>query len=58
MGYYGTGVTGIMGGYPGQYQWSSMPNPTPLQTALGVGATAGGIWGNVMGPMRGDLNRG
>ena len=49
MGYYGTGVTGIMGGYPGQYQWSSMPNPTPLQTALGVGATMGGIWGNVMG---------
>ena len=39
MGYYGTGVTGIMGGYPGQYQWSSMPNPNPLQTALGVGAT-------------------
>ncbi len=53
MGYYGTGVTGIMGGYPGQYQWSSVPNPTPLQTALGVGATMGGIWGNVMGPERG-----
>ena len=53
MGYYGTGVTGIMGGYPGQYQWSSQPNPTPLQTALGVGATMGGIWGNVMGPQRG-----
>jgi len=53
LGYYGTGVTGIMGGYPGQYQWSSQPNPTPLQTALGVGATAGGIWGNVMGPQRG-----
>jgi len=50
MGYYGTGVTGIMGGYPGQYQWSSVPNPNPLQTALGVGATMGGIWGNVMGP--------
>ena len=50
MGYYGTGVTGIMGGYPGQYQWSSMPNPTPLQTALGVGATMGGMWGNIMGP--------
>jgi hypothetical protein len=58
MGYYGTGVTGIMGGYPGQYQWSSMPNPTPLQTALGVGATMGGIWGNVMGPQRGSLNTG
>ena len=53
MGYYGTGVTGIMGGYPGQYQWSSMPNPTPLQTALGVGATMGGMWGNIMGPQRG-----
>jgi len=53
MGYYGTGVTGIMGGYPGQYQWSSVPNPNPLQTALGVGATMGGIWGNVMGPQRG-----
>ena len=58
MGYYGTGVTGIMGGYPGQYQWSSVPNPTPLQTALGVGATMGGIWGNVMGPQRGSLNTG
>jgi len=58
MGYYGTGVTGIMGGYPGQYQWSSVPNPTPLQTALGVGATMGGIWGNVMGPQRGmDYNQ-
>jgi hypothetical protein len=53
MGYYGTGVTGIMGGYPGQYQWSSMPNPSPLQTALGVGATMGGMWGNIMGPQRG-----
>jgi hypothetical protein len=53
MGYYGTGVTGIMGGYPGQYQWSSQPNPTPLQTALGVGATMGGMWGNIMGPQRG-----
>ena len=50
LGYYGTGVTGIMGGYPGQYQWSSQPNPSPLQTALGVGATMGGIWGNVVGP--------
>ena len=58
MGYYGTGVTGIMGGYPGQYQWSSMPNPNPLQTALGVGATMGGIWGNVMGPQRGIPNKG
>jgi len=44
---YGTGVTGIMGGYPGQYKWTNVPNPTPLQTALGVGATMGGIYGNI-----------
>jgi len=29
-----------------------------LQTALGVGATAGGMWGNIMGPQRGKLNTG
>jgi len=53
MGYYGTGVTGLMGGYPGQYQWSAQPNPTPLQNALGIGATLGGIYGNVKhGPNR------
>jgi len=50
LGYYGTGVTGIMGGYPGQYQSQITPNPTPLQTAMGIGATGAGIWGT----MRGD----
>ena len=30
-------VTGIMGGYPGATQTTNIPNPTPLQTALGVG---------------------
>ena len=44
---YGTGITGIMGGMPGQYQWSNVANPTPLQTALGIGATLGGIYGNI-----------
>ena len=52
LGIYGTGVTGLMGGYPAQYQFTSQPNPTPLQSALGIGATLGGIWGNVMGPAR------
>ena len=28
-------VTGIMGGYPAQFQSTITPNPTPLQTALG-----------------------
>ena len=38
-------VTGIMGGYPGQTQSTNIPNPTPLQTALGVGTTLAGIYG-------------
>jgi hypothetical protein len=45
LGFYGSGVTGLMGGYPGQYQFSSVPNPSPLQTALGTGATLAGIYG-------------
>ena len=40
-------VTGIMGGYPGQTQTTNIPNPTPLQTALGVGTTLAGIYGTV-----------
>ena len=50
LGIYGTGVTGLMGGYPAQYQFTSQPNPTPLQSALGIGSVLGGIWGNVIGP--------
>ena len=40
-------VTGIMGGYPGQTQTTNVPNPTPLQTALGVGTTLAGIYGGL-----------
>jgi hypothetical protein len=40
-------VTGIMGGYPGQTQSTNIPNPTPLQTALGVGTTLAGIYGSL-----------
>jgi len=47
LGQYGAGVTGLVSGYPGQYQTSVMPNPTPLQTALGTGAVLGGIYGNL-----------
>jgi hypothetical protein len=56
IGFYGSGAAGIMGGYPGQYQFSSVPNPTPLQTALGAGSTLAGIYGAVSGksnPLRG-----
>jgi len=38
-------VTGLMGGYPAQTQQTVTPNPTPLQTALGVGTTLAGIYG-------------
>jgi len=37
-------VTGIMGGYPAQFQQTNIPNPTPLQTALGVGTTLAGLY--------------
>jgi|5B_taG_2_1085324.scaffolds.fasta_scaffold06257_4 hypothetical protein len=43
-------VTGIMGGYPGQTQTTNIPNPTPLQTALGVGSTLAGIYGAIKDP--------
>ena len=45
LGYLGQGLTGIMGGYGNQYQFQQQPNPTPLQTALGTGATMAGIYG-------------
>ena len=49
LGIYGQGVTGLMGGYPAQYQFSQQPNASPLAQALGIGSTLGGIYGNVMG---------
>ena len=36
-----------MGGYPAAFQSTNVPNPTPLQTALGVGTTLAGIYGTV-----------
>ena len=38
-------VTGLLGGYPGQTTQTVVPNPTPLQTALGIGSTVAGIYG-------------
>ena len=46
---YASQVTGIMGGYPGQTVSTNVPNPTPLQTALGVGTTLAGIYGGLSG---------
>ena len=41
---YAAQVTGIMGGYPGQFQTTNIPNPTPLQSALGIGTTLAGLY--------------
>ena len=45
LGFFGQGVTGLMGGYPAQYQFESTPAASPLQTALGVGTGLAGIFG-------------
>lgn len=47
---YAAQVTGLMGGYPGQVTQTAIPNPTPLQTALGVGTTLAGIYGAFKNP--------
>ena len=49
-------VTGIMGGYRGQTQTTNIPNPTPLQTALGVGTTLAGIYGGLKNPGKVNYN--
>jgi len=48
-------VTGLMGGYPGQTQQTVTPNPTPLQTALGLGTTLAGIYGAFTQPGKTDF---
>jgi hypothetical protein len=41
---FGAQVTGLMGGYPGTTTQTFAPNPTPLQTALGIGSTLAGLY--------------
>ena len=53
---YASQVTGIMGGYPGQTVSTNVPNPTPLQTALGVGTTLAGIYGGLTNPGKVNFN--
>ena len=53
---YAAQVTGLMGGYPGQTQTTVTPNPTPLQTALGVGTTLAGIYGAIKNPGQMDFS--
>ena len=54
---YAGQVTGLMGGVAGQgTQTTNIPNPTPLQTALGVGTTLAGIYGAVQNPGKISFN--
>ena len=41
---YGQGVTSLIAGYPAQFQTQTSPTPSPLQTALGAGATLAGVY--------------
>ena len=40
----GQGVTSLISGYPAQFQSQTVPTPSPLQTALGAGATLAGVY--------------
>ena len=46
---YAGQVAGLMGGYPGQTTQSFVPNPSPLQTAIGAGSALAGIFGALKG---------
>jgi len=41
---YGSGVTSLIAGYPGQTTSEITPNPSALNTGLGAGATIAGIY--------------
>ena len=41
---YGSGVTSLIAGYPGQTRQTEMPTPGPLQTGLSAGSTLAGIY--------------
>jgi hypothetical protein len=50
-------TTGIMGGMRGTgTSTTNIPNPTPLQTALGVGTTAAGIYAGFNNPGKVNFN--
>jgi hypothetical protein len=49
LGYLGSGLGSMLSGYPAQFQSSVMPNPTPLQSALGIASVGGGVLGNILG---------
>ena len=57
VGAFGAGVTGLMGGYPAQYNYQQTPNPSPLQSALGTASTLGGIYGALKPPSQINIGK-
>ena len=47
LGYLGSGLGSMLAGYPAQFQSQVTPNPTPLQTALGIAGVGSGVLGNL-----------
>jgi len=41
---YGSGVTSLIAGYPGQTTSITQPSPSPIATAIGAGGTLAGIY--------------
>ena len=54
LGFQQSGIASIASGAPGQYQSMVTPNPTPLQTALGIASVGGGLLGNYGDYLRGS----
>ena len=50
---YGSGVTSLIAGYPGQTRQTEMPTPGPLQTGLSAASTLAGIYRLLQGPQGG-----
>jgi len=46
---YGSGVTQLIAGYPGQTTQMTQPSANPLMTAIGAGGTLAGIYGAMTG---------
>ena len=46
---YGSGIMGLISGYPGGMQSQQVPVPGIAQTAIGAGATLAGIYGGLRG---------
>ena len=50
---YGSGVTGLIAGYPGQTRQVESPSPSALQTGLSAASTLAGIYRLLQGPQGG-----